>query len=149
MKPVKEALGEADRSKVVDDVVKLIDAEVARKGGLSGMALKGGYKVVKKLKGGRMIHRATDHMLDDFTEAIAPLHEDFVGQGGQGSFSDYLRKNDTAATNALLNITDRRAAKAENQLMKKTYAKLRPQAVTHVKDALPGLGRLIDKYTQD
>ncbi len=148
MKPMNEALAEANRSKLLDDVVGLIDEEVGRKGGLSGMALKGGYKVVKGLKDGRMIHKATDQMLDEFTGAIAPLHDEYRQKGAEGSFADFLKRNEGRASDALLNVTDRRAAKAEHQIMKKTYEKLRPQAVGHVKEALPGLGRLIDKYTR-
>jgi hypothetical protein len=146
MKSVREALTGADRGSVLRDVVALIDSEVSKKSGLSGMALKGGYKVVKKLKGGRMVHAATDHMLNDFTEAIAPLHEEFVS-AGQGSFDDFLRVNNGRAAEALLGITDVRAAKAQHKVLKKTYSKLRPQAVGHVKEALPALGRLVEKYT--
>jgi hypothetical protein len=145
MKSVKEALTGADRKSVLDDVVALIDSEVSKKSGLSGMALKAGYKVVKKLKGGRMIHMATNHMLNDFTAAIAPLHEEFRAADGSG-FAAFLVSNDVRAAEALLGITDQRAARAQTKVLKKTYSKLRPQALGHVKEALPALGHLIDKY---
>lgn len=148
MKPLKQALQEAERSKLVDDVVRLIDGEVGSKGGLSGLALKGGYKVVKKLKGGRMIHIASDKLLDDFTEALEGLHVKFRDEGGQGSFSDYLKRNERSATDALLGITDQKIKSAENPVIIKTYKKLRSQAVQHVKDALPNVGRMIDRYTK-
>ncbi len=147
MKPMKQALADANRDTLIDDVVKLIDSEVAKKGGISGFALKKGYKVVKALKGGRMIHKATNHLLDDFTDAVAPLHDEYREAGAQGTFSDYLRRNDKKASDALLGITDKRAQRAEHKLMKKTYSTLRPQAEKHVRDALPGLGQLIDRYT--
>lgn len=147
MKPLKQALEEAERSKLIDDVVTLIDGEVARKGGISGMVLRKGYKVVKSLKGGRMIHRASDHLLDDLTGAIIPLHDEFREGGASGSFADYLKRNESRAAGALLAITDGRAARAQHALMKRTYKTLRPQAEKHVKEALPGLGRLIDGYT--
>lgn len=147
MKTLKEVLAAADRNKLIDDVVSLIDSEVASKGGLSGMALKGGYTMVKKLKGGRMIHKAVGFLLDDFTGAVEPLHDEYREAGAAGSFADYLVRNDRRAVDALLKITDDRIGQAENPVIKKTYSKLRPQATGHVKAALPGLGRLIDGYT--
>jgi hypothetical protein len=147
MKSLKEVLATADRNKLIEDVVSLIDGEVDSKGGLSGMALKGGYKVVKRLKGGRMIHKAVGFLLDDFTGAVEPLHDEYRQSGATGSFADFLVRNDARATDALLGITDGRIGQAENPVIKKTYKKLRPQATGHVKAALPGLGRLIDGYT--
>ena len=146
MSYLKEKLDEADRKAVIDDTVKLIDAEVASKGGLSGKVLMTGYKAVKKLKGGRMIEKAVDHLLDEFTEALAPLHESYREQDSVQGFDKYLSKNDKQASDALLAITDARVDSAENKLVAKTYKTLRGQAEKHVKDALPGVGRLIDKY---
>ncbi len=146
MRSMKEALMAADRKTLVNDVVKLIDEEVARKKGVTGLALKGGYRVVKKLKSGRMIQLAVGHLLDDFTDAIEPIHAEFR-EKGDGSFVNWLRKHEGDAANALLGITDRRAHEAEQAVLKKTYSKLRPQAERHVRDALPGLGRLIEQYT--
>jgi hypothetical protein len=146
MSYLKEKLDEADRKAVIDDTVKLIDAEVASKGGLSGKVLMTGYKAVKKLKGGRMIEKAVDHLLDEFTEALAPLHESYRDQDSVQGFDKYLSKNDKQASDALLAITDARVDSAENKLVAKTYKTLRGQAEKHVKDALPGVGRLIDKY---
>ena len=143
---LKAVLEKADRKKLVDDVVKLIDDEVAGKGGVTGFALKGGYKVVKKLKGGRMIHLAANNLLDDFTDAIDKLYTGFVDEGGTGTFTQFLASHKDQATQALLEITDGRAAKAENKVLKKTYEKLRGQAEKHVKEALPGVGRLVEKY---
>ncbi len=146
MSYLKERLAEADRSAVIADTVKLIDDEVASKGGLSGVALKGGYKVVKKLKNGRMIEKAVDMLLDEFTEALAPLHDDYREQDAVNSFSRYLQSNDRKASDALLAITDKKAKRAESKVIASTYQKLRGQAEKHVKDALPGVGRLIERH---
>jgi len=149
MKPMKEALEAADRTKLIADTVNLIDAEVQRKRGVSGFAIRNGYKVVKKLKNGRMIEKAVNMLLDEFTDALSPLHDTFREEGGSGSFATYLQKHDEKASNALLSITDEKARGAESKVIKKTYNTLRPQAVGHVKEALPGVGRMIDQYTQD
>lgn len=146
IKSLKTALQEARRDKVVDDVVALIDSEVQSKSGLSGLAIKGGYKAVKALKNGKMIRLAADGLLDAFTDAIEPLHQRFRDEGGD-SFVPFLERNATEATNALLAITDKRAERSDHRILKSTYLKLRPQGEVHVKQALPGVGRLADKYT--
>ncbi|MFW5966608.1 MAG: DUF6918 family protein [Persicimonas sp.] len=143
---LEERLKSTERSEVVDAVVDLIDAEVKRKKGLSGMALKGGYKVVKRMKNGRMIHKAADGLLDPFARALEPLYQDYLDDESYASFEAYLADHRDEATEALLSITDDRAEKADHKVLKKTYGKLRGQAVDHVRDALPATGRLIDKY---
>ena len=40
------------RPKVVDDCVRIVDEEVDSKGGLSGLAIKGAYALVKAVKPG-------------------------------------------------------------------------------------------------
>ena len=146
MSYLEEKLAEIDRNVVIDDTVSLIDQEVASKSGLTGMALKGGYKGVRRLKGGRMIHKAVNHMLDDFTQALAPLHEDFRAQQDTTAFGAFLLKHQTRASEALLGITDAKIKEAQNKVVISTYSKLRKQAGKHVVDALPGVGRLIDKH---
>lgn len=146
MSALKERLEAADRQVVIRDTVSLIDDEVASKSGLSGMAIKGGYKVVKKLRGGRMIHDAVDHLLDDFTDALAPLYDDFLEADSTTTFERYLKGHSDAACDALLGITDAKIKRAENRVIIKTYNKLRGQAEKHVVDALPGVGRLIDQH---
>lgn len=146
MESMLEVISDSSRRPgVVRDVVGLIDSEVARKGGLSGMAIKGAYKLVKKLKGGRMIPDVADGLLDEFSGAIEPLHSEYRDAGGSG-FDQFLRGRSGDAVNALLSITDARARSTTNNTLKKAYDKLRPVAETNVADALPGLGRLIDKH---
>ena len=48
---------------------------------------------------------------------------------------------------ALLTISDERAARSTNGTLKKTYEKLRPTGKKHVEAAVPRVGRLIAKYT--
>lgn len=148
MSELKETLDETDREIIVGDVVELIDEEVSSKGGLTGAALKGGYSAVKRLEDGNMIDNAVDSMLDEFTEALAPLYDDYQNDDDTGSFEAYLQAHENRATEALLGITDRRAEDADNDFLKKTYDKLRGQAEKHVNAALPRVGRLIDKHTQ-
>ena len=145
MASLTEQLANVDRSDVIRDTETLIDEEVARKSGVTGLALKGGYKVVKKLKGGRMISFAIDKLLDDFTEALDPVYTSFL-DSDETTFEKYIGGHTDTAADALLDITDKRAERAENRVIQKTYSKLRGTAKNHVVEALPGVGRLIDRH---
>lgn len=140
-----ERLQEVDRKIVINDTTRLIDDEVRAKSGISGMAIKGGYKVVKKVRPG-IIEDAVDHLLDEFTEALEPLYQDFISDEKAESFETFIKKHDHRAAQDLLTITDERAERSDKQVLKSTYGKLRGQAEKHVKEALPGVGRLIDRH---
>ena len=143
---LEERLAQVDRSIVVRDTVAMIDREVGSKSGLSGMALKTGYKVIKKLKNGRMVENAVDDLLDDFTRVLDPIYTRFLAQDEIATFERYLREHDAEAANAMLAITDAKAERADNKVLRSTYGKLRPTAEKHVRDTLPGVGRVIDRH---
>ena len=70
MPSLPEILNAADKKeKVVDDCLGLIDAEVADKGGISGLALKAGYSAVKGIKPGFIRHVVSD-LLPEFAQAL-------------------------------------------------------------------------------
>lgn len=145
MPTLTERLATVDRKKVIRDTATLIDEEVKSKSGVTGYALKGGYKVVKKVKPG-MIEDAVDHLLDDFTAALDPLYQVYVESEDTTSFESYIKLHDERAAEDLLSITDARAERSSKQALKSTYGKLRGQAKRHVREALPGVGRLIDRH---
>lgn len=93
-----------------------------------------------------MIEDAVDELLDDFTEALTPMYDEYSNGDAAPSFEQYIADNEERATQALLGITDDRAEDADNRFLQKTYNKLRGQAEKHVISALPRVGRLIDKH---
>lgn len=131
------------RPQVVTDCEKLIDEEVAGKSGVSGMAIKGGYSMVKKIKPG-IIHDAVDSLLDDFAARLQPFYADHVAQGG--SLADHLSGRSSEVADALLSITDERAERSQRPSIKKAYEKLRPKGKENVEEALPRLGKLLEKH---
>lgn len=131
------------RRVVVDDCLALIEAEVADKSGLSGMAIKAGYKTVASLKPG-MIPMAMNHLLDDFALKIDPHWQDCQKTGGDARA--YFSKKKTEISNALLSITDARAARSSHKVLVGTYNKLRPLAVEQVGMAMPRLADLLKKH---
>lgn len=135
------------RPRVISDCVALIDGEVAATSGISGFAIKAGYKVVKGLRSGRMIPDVVDGLLNEFADAIEPLHAEYRGGGAKaGGFGAFLRANDRRAVQALLSVTDARARRTDNTVLKKTYDGLRKYAEDSVAHALLGVGAMVDRH---
>ncbi|MFH1809606.1 MAG: hypothetical protein ABIJ09_12735 [Pseudomonadota bacterium] len=137
-------LVDGKRPQVVRDCCVFLDEEVASKKGAMGLIIKGGFKMVKALKPG-LIAEAFEDLLDPFVEKLEPFYSQHKGAGG-GNFTAYISPRASEVAEALLGITDARAARAENKTIKKTYEKLRPYGKKNVVEAVPGIGRLIDKH---
>jgi hypothetical protein len=145
METLKDALLEQSRRPaVVKDCERLIEDEVRAKSGIGGLAVKAGYKIVKKLKPG-VIPETVDGLLDDFVAQLEPFFAD--SQAQDGHIEPYFRGRDQEIANALLQITDRRAQRTRHKTLKKAYDKLRSTGVKHTAAAVPGIARLIAKNT--
>src|SRR4051794_8591208 len=82
MDSLKETLLDAaKRDGVIDDCLTLIDQEVAGKGGLTGLAVKGAYAVVKKIKPG-FVREVVVGLLPDFVARLEPYYRDWRKDGG-------------------------------------------------------------------
>jgi hypothetical protein len=136
-------LNETKKTEVIEDCCALIDAEVKDKGGLSGLAIKAGYGAVKGIKPG-FIKQAVTDMLPEFAKALDPLFQE--SQGAGKPVGDFFAQNSTRAADALLSITDARAAKSKSGVVKGTYEKLRGSAKKNVEAAIPRLGKMVEKY---
>jgi hypothetical protein len=125
------------RPKVVTACVALVDREVAAKGGLSGMAIKAGYAVIKAIKPG-FVAQVVESLLPDFAAAMEPM---YTREGGAGAdaFARYLEGHREEVADALLSVTDARAQRAKNATIKKTYDRLRGSARDNVAAAVPNL----------
>ena len=137
-------LDTAKRPAVIADLGALVDAEVAAKGGISGAVIKTGYAAVKKVKPGFIAH-AIDSLLPRFVAALEPLWAEHRSAGG-GDFGAFLAARPDRSADALLSVTDARAKASGKENLKKGYDKLRPSAKKNVIEALPRLGKVIDKY---
>ncbi len=139
-----ERLGDQEtRDRVIDDACKVLDAEVADKSGLSGVAIKGAYKMVKGIRPG-FVRQVVDHLLDDFIAGIEPVYEEAIEKGADPS--SHLVANSGRVADALLAVTDKRAENAKSAMIKKTYSKLRPTAKKHVEAAAPRLGDMLKRH---
>jgi hypothetical protein len=83
-------------------------------------------------------------MLDDFATRLDPLYQQ--AKSKSEPVSVYFASRPAEVAEALLQITDARAQRANNQGLKTAYEKLRPTAKKHVEAAVPRIGRLIEKF---
>ena len=137
-------LSPANRPRLVRDCATLVDEEVAKKGGLSGLAIKGAFMTVKAIKPG-FIESVVSALLDEWVGKLAGHHEKWVAAGQVGSFGAFCSKDASAVAERLLEVTDGRIKKADPKVGS-LYGKLRPNAKDHVIAAVPGLGRVVDRY---
>ena len=137
-------LTDENRPRLVRDCEQLIDAEVRDKSGVTGLAIKAGFKTVKAVKPG-IIPDVVDFLLDDFVGAMEPHYADYV-TGGTGEFPKFVVSRGARIADDLLGITDRRAEKSKHRTLVEAYKKLRPKAQTQVVAAMPRLGTLIASY---
>ncbi|HKP59919.1 MAG TPA: hypothetical protein VJV78_24510 [Polyangiales bacterium] len=135
--------GPAKRGAIIVDALSVLDAEVDSKGGLGGIAIKGAYKIVKGVSPD-FLRNVVDHLLDDFLNALDPIYQESVQRGINPR--QHLTSNPSRVADSLLAITDARAARAKNQMVKKTYEKLRDGAKKHVEAAVPRLGEMFARH---
>jgi hypothetical protein len=130
--------------KVIADCYLMIDQEVGEKSGISGTAVKLAYKTVNKFLPGHVQHMV-ESLLPDMVDKLEPYWADFSISGGS-EFGDYLAKRGGEVSEALLSVTDARAAASSRPAIIKAYRSVRGSAVKNVEAALPHVGDLVLKY---
>jgi hypothetical protein len=133
------------KTQVVDDCMGLIDAEVGDKGGLSGLAIKAGFMTVKNVKPG-FIRNVVADLLPEFANALDGLYQE--AKAKSAPVAAFFNQNSGRVADALLGITDAKAARSNSSVVKGTYDKLRGSAKKNVESAVPRLGQLIEKHTR-
>src|SRR5262245_32246922 len=74
-------LADDKRPQTLGDCVQLVESEVASKSGLTGIAVKGAFAVVKAVKPG-FVREAVDHLLDEFVQQLEPFYAEWQKAGG-------------------------------------------------------------------
>jgi hypothetical protein len=141
-KLVDMILKDGVRERVISDLDKLIDAEVGDRKGVTGLAIKGGYKFVKTIKKD-FVRDALQGLLPDFVIAL----DKFYGEhGSPKGFDAFMMTNKSRVADGMLSVTDTRRDRTSNAAIKKAYDKLRPLAKSNVEQAIPRLSVLIQKH---
>jgi vacuolar-type H+-ATPase subunit H len=140
---LKEILSRpGSRPQVIRDCEQIINDEVGSKG-LTGLPIKAAYAVVKTIKPG-FIPEVIDGLLDDFADRLDPLYQ--AAKTKNEPISAYFCARAGEAAEALLGITDQRAQRAKNQVVKTAYEKMRPMAKKHTEAAIPRVSKMIAKH---
>jgi hypothetical protein len=130
------------KTAVVADCCKLVEDEVADKGGISGFAVKAGYRAVKGLKPG-FIAEVVEKLLPEFASSLDPIWEEGKKAGNPSS---HFVSNKSKVADALLSVTDEKAKHAKAAVVRSTYETLRGTAKKNVEEAVPRLAKLLEKH---
>src|SRR5262249_2579679 len=131
---------EPHRPAVVEDCVRLIDAQVKQK----GFIIKGDYSTIKAIKK-KFVPEVVDALLDDWLGKLQP-HYDKWETTKPSSFTDYIVARSDDVAEDLLKVTDERAEKTTHTTAKKMYLRMRDSAKRNVIEAIPDLAKLIEKH---
>jgi hypothetical protein len=130
--------------KVLNDCYELIQQEVSDLSGISGTAVKLGYKTVAAFMPGH-IRYLIEQLVPGLVDQLQPYWADFHAAGGS-DFGDYLSKRAEDVAQSLLTVTDARAEQSERPTIIKAYRSVRGGAGKHIQAALPRLGDLVSKH---
>ena len=129
------------RPKVVAACAELVEDELNRAKGVSGIALRTAFGVIQALDG-EFVRKALDRLFDDFIARLEPF---WLQTTPENIEIDWARNADEV-TDALLGAADVKVARAKNRTVQKVYKKLRPKAATYVKSAVPGLAQVVTSF---
>ena len=132
------------RPQVIADCYALLEQEISGQSGISGTAVKLAYKTVNTFMPGH-VRYMVESLLPDMVDKLEPYWADFTTSGGS-EFGDYLAKHGEEVSQALLSVTDDRAAASGRPTIIKAYRSVRGSATKHIEAALPQVGNLVLKY---
>lgn len=145
MSKLRDVLTDPERKgRVVEDCMGIIDAEVAEKRGFGGLAIKAGYRAVKGVKPG-FVKRVVADLLPEFADAVDAIYQEAVDEGS--AVASHFAANRSRVADTLLAITDGKAQRSKNRIVRGAYERLRGTAKKNVEAAVPRLGEVIDKHT--
>ena len=148
MKSLKEIIEDPNVSQaVLSDGLRVLDEEIGKRSGIGGMAIKGAYKVVKNIQGGKMLEKAVKVLMPEFIDKLDPHFARFQEEGKGRTLEAYLQPHYDSLADELLAVTDRRIKDTDNRAVRGAYDKLRPKARKEVVASLPALARMIQRYT--
>jgi hypothetical protein len=129
---------------LVTDCVKLIDEQVAAKNGISGLALKAAYGVVKGVEPS-YIPGAIERLLPEALTALDPMWNEGIQSGDP---VEHLIQNRSRTAETLLGITDAKIERTKNGVVRSSYNKLRKSVKNDVEEAVTGLAKILGTHVQ-
>ena len=133
----------AKRPLIIADCTEMINQEVKSKSGLTGIAVKGGFKAIRGFSPD-IVPKALNDLIDEFAVQVEPFWQDCQNNGEDTTRYFVRRKDDIA--NALLSITDGKAKKSKHKVLVKAYNTLRGKAIDHIGAAMPRFSEIVKKH---
>ena len=147
MKSLKEVVSDPKvQESVLQDSLRVLDQEVSSKSGMTGLAIKGAYKLMKSVQQGKVLKKAVKVLMPEFIEKIDPYYAKYQKEGKGSAWCDWLRPHYDTIADELLSVTDAKSGESDNPAIIKAYKKLRPKAKKEVVASLPALARMMEKY---
>ena len=147
MKSLKRSMEDPGVSEsALQDGMRVLDEEIAKRSGVGGLAIKGAYKVIKRIRGGRTLEKALRILMPEFIDKLDPYYARFQEEGAGKAWEEYLLPHYGAIADELLAVTDRKIQETDNRAIRGAYDKLRPRAHKEVVASLPALARMMGRY---
>jgi hypothetical protein len=124
------------------DCAQLMDDQVSSKSGVSGIAIKATYRVVKGLSAD-YIPNAIHHLLPEAMKALEPMWEEGMQSGDPVR---YLTQNSEVTAETILSVTDAKIQGARNKLICTSYNQLRRSVKNDITAAIPGFAEILGKH---
>lgn len=124
------------------DCATLMDVQVATKSGISGLALKAAYAVVKGLSAD-YIPGAIQRLLPEAITALDPMWDEGIQAGDPVV---HLTQNSDLTADTILSVTDAKIQRSSNGLICSSYNKLRKSVKSDIAAAVPGLAQILGKH---
>ena len=105
--------------------------------------IKSAYAAIKAIKKS-FITETVDGMLDEWLGKIQPHYEKW-STNKSSTLTDFLVARGDEVAEDLLAVTDGRAERTSHTTAKKMYGRMRDGAKKNVIEAIPSLGRMIEK----
>jgi hypothetical protein len=130
---------------LVKELSTVVEHEVDKKSGLSGILIKGGFKTIKAIMP-NMIEKSIQDLLPEFIKAFQPIYEEFEKSTLSNDLVAYMTLHQKKIADALLGVTDMKANVGKHKLLIEVYKKLRPLAQEQVASALPAVAKVFVKF---
>lgn len=131
----------AVQASIVNDCNQLINSHVSQKGGVSGMALKTAYRVVRGV-GPTYVPGAIGRMLPAALEALDPIWQEGMQSGNP---VEHLNHHRTRTADLILSVTDHRIRYASGPVVG-VYNKLRKSVKSDIEEVVPELACILDRH---
>lgn len=140
----EQLLAPERREAVVSDACDLIDDQVARASGATGLVMRSAYAVVRGVRP-NAVPSVVDELLPEFAAQVEQYHQESSRTGRP--LVDVLHDDPGAVADALLAVADRRVARSRRGPVRAAYKRVRGLAKRQVQAALPGAAELVEKHT--